>query len=180
MIWASCPRWRAPKTYTRSPRRSKSISSHDGNVLPVETEGRIRTRGVSAAEGYVHGRLDKEEVFPQEGSRLGDIDGTGPSLVHYSAHWRKDNDNPGFANPQIVERTLSLALRRLTLPLAFAKARSVAMNRAASAQPILPDPRLVARSHERADRRKRRGPDGDLLGIHSKLDRIVISNGAEL
>jgi hypothetical protein len=25
-------------------------------------------------------------------------DGTGPSQVHYSAHWRKDNDNPAPAN----------------------------------------------------------------------------------
>ena len=25
-------------------------------------------------------------------------DGTGPSQVNYSAHWRKDNDNPALAN----------------------------------------------------------------------------------
>ena len=74
------------------------IVDHDGNVLPVGTEGRIRTRGVFSAEGYVHGRLESGGVFLQEGSRLGDIDGTGPSQVQYSAHWRKDNDNPGFAN----------------------------------------------------------------------------------
>ena len=37
------------------------IVDHDGNVLPVGTEGRIRTRGVFSAEGYVHGRLDQVE-----------------------------------------------------------------------------------------------------------------------
>jgi acyl-coenzyme A synthetase/AMP-(fatty) acid ligase len=49
------------------------IVDHDGNVLPVGTEGRIRIRGVSAAEGYVHGTLDQVEVFPHEGSCLGDL-----------------------------------------------------------------------------------------------------------
>jgi DNA-binding transcriptional LysR family regulator len=39
-------------------------------------------------------------------------DGTGPSQVHYSAHWRKDNDNPALAN------FLKLLSERYPLPCA--------------------------------------------------------------
>jgi DNA-binding transcriptional LysR family regulator len=39
-------------------------------------------------------------------------DGTGPSQVHYSAHWRKDNDNPALAT------FLKLLSERYPLPCA--------------------------------------------------------------
>ena len=39
-------------------------------------------------------------------------DGTGPSQVHYSAHWRKDSDNPALAN------FLKLLSERYSLPCA--------------------------------------------------------------
>ena len=39
-------------------------------------------------------------------------DGTGPSQVNYSAHWRKDNDNPALAN------FLKLLSERYPLPCA--------------------------------------------------------------
>jgi hypothetical protein len=38
--------------------------------------------------------------------------GTGPSQVNYSAHWRKDNDNPALAN------FLKLLSERYPLPCA--------------------------------------------------------------
>ena len=38
--------------------------------------------------------------------------GTGPSQVNYSGHWRKDNDNPGLAN------FLKLLSERYPLPCA--------------------------------------------------------------
>ncbi len=39
-------------------------------------------------------------------------DGTGPTQVNYSAHWRKDNDNPALAN------FLKLLSERYPLPCA--------------------------------------------------------------
>ena len=39
-------------------------------------------------------------------------DGTGPRQVNYSAHWRKDNDNPALAN------FLKLLSERYPLPCA--------------------------------------------------------------
>lgn len=49
------------------------IVDGEGIVLPAGTEGRVRTRGASAAEGYVHGTLDQIEFFPPEGACLGDL-----------------------------------------------------------------------------------------------------------
>lgn len=49
------------------------IVDSDGKILPVGAEGRVRTRGVSAAEGYVDGTLDRVEAFPKEGFCLGDL-----------------------------------------------------------------------------------------------------------
>ncbi|WP_082649648.1 AMP-binding protein, partial [Bradyrhizobium lablabi] len=43
------------------------IVDRSGAVLPPGTEGLIRTRGVSAADGYVVSTLDKVEAFPEEG-----------------------------------------------------------------------------------------------------------------
>ena len=47
-------------------------------------------------------------------------DGAGPSQVHYSAHWRKDNDNPALAN---LLKLLSVhyPLQGLTLAAGFRK-----------------------------------------------------------
>jgi acyl-coenzyme A synthetase/AMP-(fatty) acid ligase len=49
------------------------IVDRNGSVLPPGTEGLVRTRGVSAAEGYVVGTLDRVETFPEEGFISGDL-----------------------------------------------------------------------------------------------------------
>lgn len=49
------------------------IVDQNGAVLPRGTEGRVRTRGVSAADGYVVSSLDRVEAFPKEGFCSGDL-----------------------------------------------------------------------------------------------------------
>ena len=59
-------------------------------------------------------------------------DGTGPSRVGFSAHWRSDNDNPALANflKLLGERYPTAGRSRLSCATILANARSVAMNRA--------------------------------------------------
>lgn len=49
------------------------IVDRNGTVLPHGTEGLVRTRGVSAADGYVVSTLDRVEPFPKEGFVSGDL-----------------------------------------------------------------------------------------------------------
>lgn len=49
------------------------IVDRNGTVLPPGTEGLVRTRGASAADGYVVTTLDCVEAFPKEGFVSGDL-----------------------------------------------------------------------------------------------------------
>ncbi|HVQ67000.1 MAG TPA: class I adenylate-forming enzyme family protein [Bradyrhizobium sp.] len=49
------------------------IVDRNGTVLPPGTEGLVRTKGASAADGYVVSTLDRVEAFPEEGFVSGDL-----------------------------------------------------------------------------------------------------------
>lgn len=84
------------------------IVDDDGRVLPVGEQGRVRTRGISAAEGYVDGTLNRMQAFPKEGFCLGDLGFMTPQ--HYLVISGRENAVINLGGDKISPEKLELAI----------------------------------------------------------------------